>query len=162
MIKDGSSTFAVAIPPSASTESNRNTGTESVSDLKASPATTASRATKEVRCAPRVRAIRGARAPKTANASTGSDVSTPAEVGVMSSADETSWRTGPTLTAAGRRLKARATIPTSSMILVARVWGAGTGFILPDEVRATGHGLPGHPRPEQIEQRTPVGVCGEH
>ena len=66
------------------------------------------------RCGPIRRAAVGASAPKTANAITGSEVSSPAAAADMPRPSRTSSSTGPTLTAAGRRLKDSSTSPTST------------------------------------------------
>ena len=79
-----------------------------------SPTTTASRDSSVTRCSPTSRANGGARAPKTANASTGSEVSRPRLGADMPSPSRTSSSTGPTLTAAGRRLTDSRTSPTST------------------------------------------------
>ena len=114
LTSEGSTTLAVAMPARASRERPRNTTTESTRVRAASPTTTASSAASVSRCGPTARASRAAMLPKTANATTGSEVSTPASAPDMSRSRRRSPSTGPMLTAAGRRLKARTTMPTST------------------------------------------------
>src|SRR4051794_19720930 len=125
LTSEGSSTLAVAMPASATTESSRNSPTSCVLDRRASPATTASRAIRVTRCRPVTRASQGARAPNPAKARTGSVVSTPAVVGDIRSPEVISSSTGPTLTAAGRRLNPSTTMPTTTSTRSARVSGGG-------------------------------------
>src|SRR4029077_5286868 len=102
------------MPASESSENARNAQTSSARLRRYSPTTTPTSASVVSRWTPTSRASRGARAPQTAKASTGSEVNTPASAGDMPRPSMISSRTGPTLTADGRRLKARATIPTTT------------------------------------------------
>src|SRR5690349_14946160 len=120
---DGISTFAIAIPATATSERARNAASWSTRARPPSPTTTPSRASIVTRCGPSRRAAAGATAPKIANASTGSQVSSPAEAGPMSSASRSSSRTGPTLTAAGRRLSESSRIATRTRAVERRVTG---------------------------------------
>ena len=108
------------MPASARRESNRNSGTEDVTPRPASPPTTQSRARSVSRCRPTSRAPRGARAPKTAKARTGREVRIPVSAVDIRRPALMSPRTGPTLTAVGRRLKASTTIPTTTRMRCAR------------------------------------------
>jgi hypothetical protein len=109
------------MPASASSDSSRNTGTLSIRERRPSPPTTASREISVTRCSPVTRASQGATAPNPANASTGSVVRTPAVVGDIRRPVVISSSTGPTLTAAGRRLNASTTMPTTTSTRSARV-----------------------------------------
>ena len=102
------------MPASASRLSARNAGTSSTRLRAKSPTTTATSETRVHRCGPTALASRGAAAPKTAKATTGSDVRMPASVPDMSRPARISSSTGPTLTAAGRRLNARTAMPSST------------------------------------------------
>jgi hypothetical protein len=114
LTSEGIRTLAIAIPPRASIESSRNTASLCVNARPNSPTTTASRDTSVTRCTPAWRAAAGARAPKAAKASTGSEVSRPTAGVDMPRPSRTSERTGPTLTAAGRRFADSSTRPRSS------------------------------------------------
>ena len=85
---------------------------ESVSTRPPSPTTTQSRPPSVTRWIPTARDSRGASAPNVAKASTGIDVSRPVRGTESASPSRTSGRTGPTATAAGRRLSERASSPT--------------------------------------------------
>src|SRR3954447_21982244 len=108
------STLAVAIPARANADRARNVAPSWANDRPPSPITSATRETAIARCRPAARAKRGASAPNTANASTGSEVSRPASGPDRSRPRRTSSSTGPTLTAAGRRLNDRRMSPTST------------------------------------------------
>ncbi len=129
------------------------------------PITTATRETATARCRPERRANVGASAPKPAKASTGREVSRPASVPDRPSPRRTSARTGPTLTAAGRRLKDRRISPASTRV-VRRAAGTAGSFhpgrgrvISPDP--AAGGGLVQDERVRHIdddERRARLGV----
>src|SRR5689334_20577425 len=102
----------MAIPARASIENTRNVTSFGATARAPRPATTASSATSVTRWTPRRAASVGATAPKHANASTGREVRSPVVAPFIPSPCRTSARTGPTLTAAGRRLNDRRTRPT--------------------------------------------------
>src|SRR5262245_45734025 len=114
LTSDGISTFAVAMPASATADSARNTVPLSTNARPPSPTTTATRAAAAARWRPATRATVGAKPPKTANASTGNDVRSPASGPLRERPRRTSSSTGPTLTAAGRRLQERSKSPTTT------------------------------------------------
>src|SRR5580765_8525564 len=105
------STLAVAIPASATAEKPRKTVLSWAEARPPRPITTATSESASARCKPTTRASDGASAPKIANASTGREVSRPASAPVRPSPRRTSSSTGPTLTAAGRRLNDRRISP---------------------------------------------------
>src|SRR4051812_29464278 len=100
------------MPARASIERARKAASWSTSTRVPRPTATQIRASSVTRCRPTRLARAGARAPNPANARTGNDVSSPAEAAPMSRPARTSASTGPTLTAAGRRLSESRTMPT--------------------------------------------------
>src|SRR4051794_24421293 len=114
LTSDGRTTLAIAIPASERKDSSRNGSGESTRERNQSPIASAPRASSVTRCIPTTRANLGARAPNTANESTGSAVSRPVSAAFRPSPWRTSSSTGPTLTAAGLRLKARTAMPTTT------------------------------------------------
>ena len=111
---DGTRTFAVAMPASAGTVAIRKSPDWSTIGRTASPVAVIAMDPASTRCSPTLRARAGATAPKPAKQSTGSVVSSPAAVGPMPSERRRSSRTGPMLTATGRRFNERASKATSS------------------------------------------------
>ncbi len=91
----------------------------------ARPSTVAVSATRVTLWVPKERASAGATAPNAAKARTGSMVSTPATVPDMPRVPVSSSSTGPTLTAAGRRLKPSTTMPTTTSTFSKRVSRTG-------------------------------------
>ena len=117
------------MPASARKDSARKTAAESVSARPVRPATSTPRATSVTRWGPKRAARAGETAPTVEKASTGSVVSSPAPAPPRPNAVDTSSRTGPTLTAAGRRFSATSTMalttsapPTVRSAARGRVW----------------------------------------
>ncbi len=105
------------------------------------PTTTAASDRASARCRPTARANVGASAPKTAKASTGNEVSRPAWAPVRPSPSRTSSSTGPTLTAAGRRLKERRTSPAITSAVRRRADIARSFHPAPRPVTFPGRGV---------------------
>src|SRR4051794_22670362 len=145
LTSEGISTFAVAIPARATADSARNVVPSCANARPPSPSTTATSESAAARCSPTVRASRGASAPNRAKASTGSEVSRPASGPDRSSPRRTSSRTGPTLTAAGRRLKDRRISPASTRAVRRAAGTAGSCHSRPRRV-TSGRGRVGGAR----------------
>jgi len=125
----GSVTLPMAIPDMDSTEAARNTGVESVRPRTSSPRAVAVSARAAVRCTPMRLPMAFVLRPTTAKQRTGRVVRTPATLPEKPTVSPTCSREMPRLVIEGRRLSARATMPTSVSQRVAcrrpRPTGAG-------------------------------------
>jgi hypothetical protein len=116
LTRDGSSTFAVAMPARAGTVAQMKTTALGAPALANNARAARVSDPSSTLWMPMVRAAHGASRAKNAKHSTGRVVTTPAVVALIDRPDRSSGRTGPTLTATGRRLKASAISPTTRRI----------------------------------------------
>ena len=116
LTSDGSKTFAVATPARTGTVQAMKTSAEWTVARHARPTAVTASDPIIILWTPTFRAHHGPTRPKTAKQSTGRVVRIPAVVELIPSDASMSPRTGATLTAAGRRLRAKTTSPTAMRI----------------------------------------------